>query len=36
MEWFSAKTSIGGNQISNWVLVLVAVIVIWGIYIAAR
>jgi hypothetical protein len=36
MEWFTGKTSIGGSQISNWVLVLVAVIVIWGIYIAAR
>ena len=32
MEWFSGKTSIGGSQISNWVLVLVAVVVIWGIY----
>jgi hypothetical protein len=36
MGWFSGKTSIGGNQISNWVLVLVAVVIIWGIYIAAR
>jgi hypothetical protein len=33
MEWFFiGKTSIGGSQISNWVLVLVAVVVIWVIY----
>jgi hypothetical protein len=32
MEWFSQKTSIAGNQISNWVLVLAAVVVIWVIY----
>ena len=32
MEWFSGKTSIAGNQISNWVLILAAVVVIWGIY----
>jgi hypothetical protein len=32
MGWFSGKTSIAGNEISNWVLVLVAVVVIWGIY----
>jgi hypothetical protein len=32
MGWFSEKTSIGSNQISNWVLVLVAVVVIWCIY----
>ena len=37
MGWFSEKTSIGGNQISNWVLVLAAVVVIWCIYaFAAR
>jgi hypothetical protein len=32
MEWFSKKTSIAGMQISNWMLVLAAVIVIWIIY----
>jgi hypothetical protein len=32
MEWFSQKTSIAGVQISNWILVLVAIIVIWVIY----
>jgi hypothetical protein len=32
MEWFSQKTSIAGVQISNWILVLVAIIVIWIIY----
>jgi hypothetical protein len=32
MEWFSQKTSIAGIQISNWILVLVAIIVIWIIY----
>jgi hypothetical protein len=32
MEWFSRKTSIGGTQIHNWVLVLGAIIVIWLIY----
>jgi hypothetical protein len=32
MEWFSQKTSIAGIQISNWILVLVAIIVIWMIY----
>jgi hypothetical protein len=37
MEWFSGKTSIAGNQISDWVLVLAAVVVIWAIYsFAAR
>jgi len=37
MEWFSRKTSIAGNQISNWVLVLVVLVVIFGIYsFAAR
>jgi hypothetical protein len=33
MEWFSQKTSIAGIQISNWILVLVAIIVIWIIYL---
>jgi len=32
MEWFSRKTSIAGSQISNWILVLVALVVIWIIY----
>jgi hypothetical protein len=32
MEWFSRKTSIAGIQISNWILVLAAVVVIWIIY----
>jgi hypothetical protein len=32
MEWFSRKTSIAGTQISNWILALAALIVIWIIY----
>jgi len=32
MEWFNRKTSIAGAQISNWMLVLGAVVVIWLIY----
>jgi hypothetical protein len=32
MEWLSRKTSIGGIQISNWILVLAALVVIWIIY----
>jgi hypothetical protein len=32
MEWFTRKTSIAGVQISNWILVLAAVVVIWIIY----
>ena len=32
MEWFTGKTSIAGVQISNWILVLAAVVVIWVIY----
>jgi hypothetical protein len=32
MEWFSQKTSIAGIQISNWILVVLAIIVIWIIY----
>ncbi|SIO31529.1 hypothetical protein SAMN05443247_03869 [Bradyrhizobium erythrophlei] len=35
MEWFSQKTSIAGTQISNWVLVLAALVVIWIIYRSA-
>ena len=34
MEWFSRKTSIAGVQISNWGMVLGAVIVILFIYSA--
>jgi hypothetical protein len=32
MEWFSQKTSIAGIQISNWILVVVAILVIGIIY----
>jgi hypothetical protein len=32
MQWLSRKTSIGGIQISNWILVLAALVVIWIIY----
>jgi hypothetical protein len=32
MEWFSRKTSIAGIQISNWILVIAALIVIWIVY----
>ena len=32
MEWFSGKTSVAGIQISNWILVLAAVVLIWIIY----
>jgi hypothetical protein len=32
MEWFMRKTSIAGSQISNWILVLAALVVIWLIY----
>ena len=32
MEWFSQKTSIAGIQISNWIFVVVAILVIWIIY----
>jgi hypothetical protein len=32
MEWFTRTTSIGGTSIPNWVLVLIAVIIIWLIY----
>jgi hypothetical protein len=36
MEWFMRKTSIAGSQISNWILVLAALVVIWFIYSFAR
>lgn len=32
MEWFNKKTSIAGVQISNWMIVLGAIIVILIIY----
>jgi hypothetical protein len=32
MDWFSGKTSIAGTQISNWVLVVVAIAAIFIIY----
>ena len=32
MDWFTRKTSIAGTQISNWILVLAAVVVIVIIY----
>ena len=32
MEWFSRKTSIAGREISNWILVLVALTAILIIY----
>ena len=32
MEWFKGKTSIAGYQISNWIIVLAAVIVVLLIF----
>ena len=32
MGWFGQKTSIAGIQISNWILVLAAVAIIWIIF----
>jgi len=32
MEWLSGKTSIAGTQISNWALVLAALVAILIIY----
>ena len=32
MEWFRQKTSIGGTEIHNWVLVLGGVIALFLIY----
>jgi hypothetical protein len=32
MEWFSRKTSIAGVQVSNWMIVLGAIIVVLLIY----
>ena len=34
MEWFYRKTSIAGVQIPNWILAIVAVVVLWIIYSA--
>jgi hypothetical protein len=36
MDWFSRKTSIAGTQVSNWILVLAAVVIIVVIYIFMR
>jgi len=32
MEWFKGKTSIAGIQVSNWTIVLGAVIIVWLIF----
>ncbi len=32
MEWFNGKTSIAGIQISNWIVVLGAIVVIVVVY----
>jgi hypothetical protein len=32
MNWFSRTTSIAGIQVPNWILVIVALVVIWIIY----
>jgi hypothetical protein len=32
MEWFYRKTSIAAVQIPNWILAIVAVVVLWAIY----
>ena len=34
MNWFRQTTSIAGMQVSNWILVIVAVVVLWIIYSA--
>jgi hypothetical protein len=34
MNWFSRTTPIAGMQVSNWILVIVAVVVLWIIYSA--
>ena len=34
MNWFSRTTSIAGMQVSNWIFVIVAVVVLWIIYSA--
>jgi hypothetical protein len=32
MDWFSRTTSIADIQVPNWILVIVALVVIWIIY----
>jgi hypothetical protein len=32
MDWFSRTTSMAGIQVPNWILVIVALVVIWIIY----
>ncbi len=32
MEWFTRTTSVAGVQVPNWILVVVALVVIWIIY----
>jgi hypothetical protein len=34
MNWFSRTTSTAGMQVSNWILAIVAVVVLWMIYSA--
>jgi hypothetical protein len=34
MNWFRRTTSIAGMQVSNWILVIMAVVVLWVIYSA--
>jgi len=34
MNWFGRTTSIAGMQVSNWILAIVAVVVLWMIYSA--
>jgi hypothetical protein len=33
MEWFGQKTSIAGIQIPNWILALVAIVILYIIYL---
>ncbi len=32
MEWLMRKTSIGGTEIANWILVLAALVIVFVIY----
>jgi len=32
MEWFKGKTSIAGIRVSNWTIVLAAVVIVWLIF----
>jgi hypothetical protein len=34
MNWFSQTTSIGGMQVSNWILAIMAAVALWMIYSA--